>query len=90
MCQEKSGSSECFAGYKFSSQQQKCIGMSHCEIIRYETPDSTEPLAFSAGLCILQLTFLPGGLFFIYLSATKKVVQWYSVCCICEYICLVL
>ncbi|MPC59490.1 Fibulin-1 [Portunus trituberculatus] len=65
MCQEKSGSSECVAGYKFSTQQQKCIGMSHYEILKHETPDSTEPLALTAGWRILHLTFSPGGLFFI-------------------------
>lgn len=27
MCQEKSGSTDCIAGYKFSDQQKKCIGM---------------------------------------------------------------
>ncbi|XP_063889085.1 fibrillin-2-like isoform X3 [Scylla paramamosain] len=30
MCQEKSGSSECVAGYKFSTQQQKCIDVDEC------------------------------------------------------------
>lgn len=30
MCQEKSVSSECVAGYKFSSQQQKCIDIDEC------------------------------------------------------------
>lgn len=27
MCQEKSGSTDCVAGYKFSTQLNKCIGM---------------------------------------------------------------
>lgn len=31
MCEEKSGSSDCAAGYKFSIQQQKCIDIDECE-----------------------------------------------------------
>ncbi|KAG0712253.1 Fibrillin-3 [Chionoecetes opilio] len=30
MCEEKSGSAECVAGYKFSIQQQKCIDVDEC------------------------------------------------------------
>lgn len=88
MCEEKSGSSDCAAGYKFSIQQQKCIGMYSCGVIN--ACEATYPtqqcilsrLVYSSVVLVIRLVY-PS----LYLKDITSITEK-SYCCIWCVLCL--